>query len=276
MAMLDEAERNLVNLMRKSAEHSDLSVERFSIGRITDRYGNYTDNGIILDNISLEEFSVEQRQEFIKNFVKNTLRGRQFIVTNPAGETEILEIADKKREYKKDTSKNARKAINKLALFKNKSYIRNLAILHIDEIVDNSSYAGKSSRNTHGDFDRNGWNYRLAYLQDKNGRIYRAILNIAKTTDGKNIIYDIKLDEAKKIAEAALNPALQPVVRSASADYNISNSGDTVNTSAQTRQENITKDNKNIKATGKATGLTIELVMMITRVVIIIKKPIIE
>lgn len=148
---------------------------------------------------------------------------------------------------------------------------------NIDEIVQNA-YNTRNEDARHKNFpsfNRSEINVRIG------NRDYAVEVVTGINFNNNEILYDIVGIRTTKIKEAKTGNKVSvkntnPLTRSIASNKNISQENYTVNTSAQTRQENITKDNKNTKATGKATGLTIELVMMITRVVIIIKKPIIE
>ena len=57
-----------------------------------------------------------------------------------------------------------------------------------------------SSNNDHGWLDENGWKSRKAYVLASDGNIYEAQLRIARTRDGRNILYAVNLDIEKGIA----------------------------------------------------------------------------
>ena len=69
--------------------------------------------------------------------------------------------------------------------------MRQLAIIHIDELAETSAYSMESKNNNHQWLDENGWEFRTAYAKDKKGRVYEMLLNIGKSRDGRKILYDI-------------------------------------------------------------------------------------
>ena len=56
-----------------------------------------------------------------------------------------------------------------------------------------------SSNNDHGWLDENGWKSRKAYVLASDGNIYEAQLRIARTRDGRNILYAVNLDIKKAL-----------------------------------------------------------------------------
>ena len=59
------------------------------------------------------------------------------------------------------------------------------------ELAETSTFREDSTEHIHQWLDENGWEYRTAYAMDKNGKIYEMNLNIAKSRDGRKILYDI-------------------------------------------------------------------------------------
>lgn len=70
-----------------------------------------------------------------------------------------------------------------------------LAAIHIDEIIEvseeNNPYY--SFENTHDWFDKNGWLHRNAnIINARTGGIYNVTIDIAKTSDGRVVLYATK------------------------------------------------------------------------------------
>lgn len=66
-----------------------------------------------------------------------------------------------------------------------------LVIVNLQEITRVSELKNKTDENSHQWLDENGWEYRSAYIVSSNGFIYNITLNIAKSRDGRNILYDV-------------------------------------------------------------------------------------
>ena len=166
---------------------------------VKDTSGNEYKNVILLDRTDLSTLSFKERGEFIKAFVMDELAGSQFIVTDSNGNIKILEIADKKLRARKGSGKKT-PVIRKLSNYYNKDILRGISIIHIDEIASVADVKNWSSKSTHGNFDANGWDSGNATIADSKGNLYEAILNIAKTKDGRNIIYNIATKDLHKKA----------------------------------------------------------------------------
>lgn len=74
-----------------------------------------------------------------------------------------------------------------------------MAIIHIIEILKASKTIGENKENSHQWLDKNGWKFRIAYVK-YNKTILEITLNIAKTKDKRNILYDI--NQIKKVDSA--------------------------------------------------------------------------
>ena len=109
------------------------------------------------------------------------------------------EIARENDRVKKDGAKNPHKVIDKLALYKGKN-TRALATVHLAEALIASGNETHTDDHSYQWMDENGWTLRTVYLQDRNGNIYQATLNIANGRD-RRIIYDIS--NIKKIDRSA-------------------------------------------------------------------------
>ena len=101
----------------------------------------------------------------------------------------IIEFARLNERVKKDGANNPHKVIDKLARKTDNN--SRLAIAHSAEIVEVSNFESNNPTHTHQWLDENGWEYRNVYLINRKGEIYKATLNIGKSKDGRNILYDI-------------------------------------------------------------------------------------
>lgn len=72
-------------------------------------------------------------------------------------------------------------------------YLKVNAEAHIDELAKISRRGKKTVTDKdgrHGDFAKDGWNYRTAFFQDFDGKYYRLRISVAQGADG-NIVYNI-------------------------------------------------------------------------------------
>lgn len=92
-------------------------------------------------------------------------------------------------------------------LSQTKDNISKLAVIHIDEIVsiskENSPYHTKPDN--HQWLDQNGWLHRNAnVINVKTGQIYNLTFDIAKTADGRTILYTVN-GKIKRVGSAEVN-----------------------------------------------------------------------
>ena len=122
------------------------------------------------------------------------------------GKAESVYLANERDRVKKDGAKNPHKVIDKLARYKGDN-IRALATIHLSEALLTSREAQFNSEHSHQWMDEKGWEHRKIYLQDKDGNIFKATLNIANGRD-KKILYDInqieKIDTKKEPSDGAV------------------------------------------------------------------------
>ncbi len=125
------------------------------------------------------------------------LQEQSWTVYDNNGNPETISFAKKNERVTKDDAVNSHKVIDKLA--RTRGNANSLGIVHIDELLQTATDIGSTYVNNHQWLDKNGWQYKKAYMQDINGRIYETTLNIAKTADGRNILY--ALSNTKQIDE---------------------------------------------------------------------------
>ncbi len=178
---------------QKNAQKNTTSEgDRFSVVEpFADDNGNYYENAILLDTRFFDGISPRNWGEKLKNYVESRSTSNPIIwqIKDENGELELLQFA-KPNERTRKNGGSEHKVLDKLS--STSDNISKLAVIHIDEIVsesdENSPYY--SSENNHGWLDKKGWLHRnVNVINAKNGAVYNIILDIAKTNDGRLILY---------------------------------------------------------------------------------------
>lgn len=183
---------------KKSA---DKSGKKYSIiDEMTDTDGNEYNNVVKLNYDIFKGVKPRYWSKNVSDFIESELIGKTIPVEDEIGNTEYIEFAGMNERVKKDGANNAHKVIDKL---KRKSDNNSkLVIVNLQEITRVSELKNKTDENSHQWLDENGWEYRSAYIVSSNGFIYSLTLNIAKSRDGRNILYDV--NNIKKVGQASL------------------------------------------------------------------------
>lgn len=172
----------------KAAKGQKFSIDKI-IGSDQEDYGI----GVHLDSTLLENLTPKERIEMVKERVKE-LGGEVFTAYDSAGDAIDISIAKPAERFKNRNGKN--KLVNKDLTEK---YIGNEtkqeAVVLLDELIETASFdASKNPAYPHGwldDYGKNNWDYWTTYVQDRNGTIWEATLNVANAADGRKILYDI-------------------------------------------------------------------------------------
>ena len=154
--------------------------------------------------------------KIVKDYVYNNLAGKTITIYNEDGSVEKICFAGTNERVRKDNANNSHKVIDKL--IRNNINIKNLAIIHIIEILKASKTIGENKENSHQWLDENGWKFRIAYVK-YNKTILEITLNIAKTKDKRNILYDI--NKIKKVEQTDGSSVKGHSQRSTFSDKNI-------------------------------------------------------
>ncbi len=154
--------------------------------------------------------------KIVKEYVYNNLAGKTIIIHNEDGSVEEICFARTNERVRKDNANNSHKVIDKL--IRNDTNIKNLAIIHIIEILKVSKTIGENKGNSHQWLDTNGWKFRTVYIK-YNKIVWEITLNIAKTKDKRNILYDI--NKIKKVDSADVSSIKGPSRISTFSDKNI-------------------------------------------------------
>lgn len=179
----------------KEASEKGAKVEgrKHSIVEIVDQNNKSYGIGVKLDSTLLDELNPKERVTMVKEHVKE-LGGEVFSAYDKNGNSVNITIAKSSARFKNNKGKSI--PVNKDLTSK---YINNEvkqeAIVLVDELVITSKYDNsKTPLYPHDWLDDNGkndWEYWITYIQDKNNTVWEATLNIANTSNGEKILYDI-------------------------------------------------------------------------------------
>lgn len=174
----------------------------YSISEITDESGKSYGRGVHLDSALLENLTDSERVQMVKERVKE-LGGQHFTAYDNSGNEVDIQIAKPNIRFKNRADKS--KPVNKDLTTK---YIGNKtkqeAVVLIDELIETANFdKSKAPLYSHGWLDNNGknsWDYWTTFVQDRNGTIWEATLNIANTANNEKILYDI--NPIKKVGQS--------------------------------------------------------------------------
>lgn len=190
---------------KNAAVENDSGGVKYSIQPIVGEKQNYG-NGVVLDTNLFDGVSPRNWGKVLNKFVYTKLAGKEMVVYDEDGKAETIYLAKENDRVKKDGSNNSHKVLDKLAR-NGGNNIRALAVVHLSEALETSSYQNNTDEHNHQWMDENGWEHRITYLQDANGNIYQATLNIANGRD-RRILYDInnirKIDQKNRTADGAV------------------------------------------------------------------------
>ena len=182
---------------------------RYSIGEIVGKKKHYG-VGVILDTNLFDNVKPRDWGKVLNKYVYENLAGAELTMYDDSGTPETVYLAKETDRVRKDGAKNSHKVLDKLARYKGDN-IRALATVHLAEALEASNNETSTDEHSHQWMDENGWTYRQVYLQERNGSIYEATLNIANGRD-RRILYDInqirKVD-TKKEATGGVVPSTE-------------------------------------------------------------------
>lgn len=159
--------------------------------------------GVYLDSFLLADLTDDERVEMFQAYL-DELAGRSFPVYTPGGDRWMARIADRKERYR-DKNGSLKSATDHFRRDGRKKHAKQEAVALIDEVFSTARYGThKAAKYSHGWIDNDGqneWNYWYTYLQDKEGNVYRAVLNVSTTDTGEHILYNIAVIQEKEEAE---------------------------------------------------------------------------
>ncbi|MBD9049816.1 LPD23 domain-containing protein [Ruminococcus sp.] len=156
--------------------------------------GEIYDKVVVLDTNIFEGIPPRNWGKTFRNFISKHLIGKKFLTFDENGKEEIIEFAKPNERVTKNGANNSHKVIDKLSRKSDRN--SKLVIVHSDEVINILEKQNENAEHSHQWLDENGWEFRNAFVMDKYGKIYSVTLNIAKSKDGRNILYDInKINE---------------------------------------------------------------------------------
>lgn len=187
----DAYRKAVLNVKEGKVEKSGKSEPRFSMQRIVGQNGDYG-IGVYLDSNILTGKSESERIAAVKNYVKS-IGGREFIAYDDSGKPTPIRIAEHSKRYKNIKGNNVRVTKDLTSYLKNE--VKQEAVILIDELIETATPKETSpSKYSHDWLDDNGkndWDYWRVIIQEKNKTVWEATLNIANTTNGEKVLYDI-------------------------------------------------------------------------------------
>lgn len=183
------------------------AVEQYSIRQIVGASGKNYGIGVYLDGTFLDGLTDSERKELIKAFVIDELAGQSFIAYDKNKNAVGINIV-KKTDTIKNKNNKKKQVIRELSHKNIDHSIKQDAIAHIEELIGNAVYVtslpSKYQHDWLDNYGQNDWDYWTVYIQEKDGSVWQATLDIANTARGDKILYDI--DPIKKV-EGAIKSA---------------------------------------------------------------------
>ena len=156
-----------------------------------DNNGNRFENAVLLDTDFFDGISPRNWGKALQNKLEQRTSENPFIlpIFDENGNETMLQFASPTERVSKDGKSN-HKVIDELS--STSDNISKLAVIHIDEVVsvseENDPYY--TQENKHKWLDKKGWLHRNAnVINQRNGKIYNLTIDIAKTEDGRTILY---------------------------------------------------------------------------------------
>lgn len=230
---------------------------QYSIAEIVGDNGQSFGIGVRLDSTLLDGLSPKERVEMIKEYV-HELGGSVFTAYDSKGNKADIRIAEKNKHFKNRSGKRT-PVNNNLATKYINNETKQESITLIDELIDTAEYdSSEKSKYPHGWLDNNGtndWEYWKTYVEDKNGTIWSVTLNVANTTNGEKVLYDI--NQIKKVGQSVKSDTIptstdtiSEVKEDVKRKYSLSdNKGNTLTEAQQERYKNskVRDENGNLK-----------------------------
>jgi hypothetical protein len=162
--------------------------------------------GVVLDTKLFDGVKPRYWGKVLGKFVYENLAGTELRTFDEFGNEQTVYLARENERVRKDGAKNNHKVIDKLARYTGDN-ARALAVVQLSELLKTSRYENTTDEHTHQWMDSRGWEYRKTYIQDMEGNIYSAKLNIARGND-RNILYDI--NNVRRIDKGSIADGVVP------------------------------------------------------------------
>lgn len=203
---LEKVKKIFEDAYRQSGGKAQSGTKHSITEAFVDSNGTRFENAVLLDTDFFDGISPRNWGDKLKEQVYERASTDPFIlpILDENGNTTILQFASPTDRVQKDDGAN-HKVLNELS--STSDNISKLAVVHIDEIVsvseENSPYY--SNENKHQWLDQNGWLHRNAnVINQKNGNIYNLTIDIAKSADGRTILYATH-GKIKKVGNVDVN-----------------------------------------------------------------------
>lgn len=218
--MSEEQRRNTMpDTGNEDTVFAEGAEEAGSIINIEGEKGDYG-RGVLLDTKMFDPHSPHIWGRVLQDYMYHIMAGKKLTMYDADGNPETVMIARANDRVRADGAKSDRKVLDKLARTTGDN-IRTLAIIQLPELAEASGNETYSDKSTHKWLDEHGWRYRTVYLQDRDGNIYTAVLNIADGRD-RLILYDVnnirKIDKAKTPPAGVVSSAVSGGTRTEPSD----------------------------------------------------------
>lgn len=227
LGILDEAEKMWLNALHTARQNKADGLiadwkdrankqSRYSITEIIGSNGESYGVGVKLDSTLLTGLNDSERIEMIKEFV-NEIGGKSFIAVDPSGKNVEITIVDSTR-FKNSKGKSI-PANRDLKTKYNKNIVKQESIALADELIQVSSYENESvPLYSHGWLDNNGennWEYWTTTVEDAEGNVWEATLNIATDSNGIKRLYDIgPIKKAERLVKSSTSSTKENITSS--------------------------------------------------------------
>lgn len=162
--------------------------DKFSIIRVEGQKQDYG-QGVLLDTNIFDGVKTRDWGSVLGKYVYENMAGAELTMYDENGDAETVYLARENDRVRKDGANRSHKVLDKLAGYRGDN-VRAQAIVKLSEVLATSKQQETTDTHSHQWMDENGWIIRTAYLQNKNGDIYEATLNIADGRDRK-ILYEV-------------------------------------------------------------------------------------
>ena len=196
--------------------------------------------GVVLDTKLFNGVSPRNWGKVLGKFVYENLAGKTLQTVDESGNEETIYLARENDRVRKDGAKNNHKVIDKLARYTGDN-ARALAVVQLSELLETSRHENATDEHTHQWMDSRGWEYRKTYIQDMEGNIYSAKLNIARGND-RNILYDI--NNVRKIDKGSIADGVVPSAQNGRGSLITNNAS--LRSSVAQSAENVKRENENL------------------------------
>lgn len=192
----------------ENKQSKDVQKKQYSEREIIGESGTNYGVGVYLDDNLLTGLTDEERKEMVKEYVVSELAGQHFIAYDGNKDVVDVGIAKKSDKFLNNNGKK-RQVLKELYGKYNGFKVKQEAVVLVDELIANAKYdTSAKPKYPHDWLDDNGknnWEYWTVFIQEKNKTVWEATLNIANTSNGEKLLYDI--DPIEKVEEGIKFPS---------------------------------------------------------------------